>query len=149
MEDLNLFALIQLVVTWILVGVIWFTQIVHYPLYRNIKEGFVEYERAHIRRTAFLIAPLMLIDVITAIILVGLTETGILTKLAFANLIFLVLIWLSTFLLQVEQHQKLCIRFSKEILRNLLVSNWVRTFLWTGKGLVLAAIVYLLFKHIT
>lgn len=41
--------LIQLVVTWMIVGIIWFLQVIHYPLYRKIKEGFVEYERAHIR----------------------------------------------------------------------------------------------------
>ena len=47
--DLIYLSIVQLVVTWMLVGIVWFSQVVHYPLYKKIKEGFVEYERSHIR----------------------------------------------------------------------------------------------------
>lgn len=57
--------IIQLAVTWILVGIMWFSQIVHYPLYRKIKEGFVDYERGHIERSAFLFSMLMVIEAVT------------------------------------------------------------------------------------
>lgn len=149
MEDLVLTALIQLLVTWVLVGVIWFSQIIHYPLYNKIKEGFVEYERAHIRRAAYLIAPLMFIEVISAVLLSGLAEGELLSRLAMINLIFLILIWISTFLFQVTQHQKLSVRFSKKIIHNLIASNWIRTLLWTAKGVVMTLFIYyLLLEHI-
>jgi hypothetical protein len=123
----------------------WFLQVVHYPLYRKIKEGFVEYERAHIKRAAFLIGPIMLIEIITAIFLIGVSTEGTLTKLAGANLILLILIWLSTFLFQLGQHQKLSVRFSHKVLEGLIYSNWIRTILWTFKGLVMVSFCYHLF----
>ncbi len=147
MKEIIVFALIQLLVTWGLIGIIWYTQLIHYPLYQKIKEGFIEYERAHLRRAAYFITPLMLIEIISAIILVGLCETKLLIYLALLNLFLLILIWISTFLFQVTQHQKLSVRFSKKILFNLIASNWIRTFLWTVKGLVIATFIYSLLKN--
>ncbi|MCB1082180.1 MAG: hypothetical protein KDK63_03435 [Chlamydiia bacterium] len=147
--DLIYLTTAQLAVTWILVGIMWFSQVVHYPLYKKIKEGFVEYERSHIKRSALLLAPLMVIEAITAFFLISESPSGVLTTLAGINLIFLILIWLSTFLFQVSFHQKLSIRFSPKILRNLITSNWVRTILWTLKGLLMICIVYHLFQLTT
>ena len=127
-----------------MVGILWFTQLVHYPLYVKIKEGFVEYERSHVKRTAFLIGPIMLAEAMTAVWLISLVPEGTLLRLAATNLIVLILIWLSTFLFQTVQHQKLSIRFSKRILAGLITSNWIRTFLWTVKGGIVAAISYYL-----
>lgn len=146
MEQLVIAVLIQFLVSWLLVGCSWYTQIIHYPLYKKIKEGFVEYERSHIRRTAFFLAPLMLVEAISAIILVGLSE-GQLAKFAITNLILVIFIWLATFLFQVTQHQKLSVRFSQRVLNNLITSNWVRTLLWTGKGIVMSAYVYYFLVH--
>lgn len=147
--DLIYLTITQLAATWILVGIMWFSQVVHYPLYKKIKEGFVDYERAHIKRSAFLLAPLMIIEAVTAFMLINEAPGGALTTLAGLNLILLILIWLSTFLFQVSFHQKLSIRFSPKILRNLITSNWVRTSLWTLKGLLMICITYHLFKLTT
>jgi hypothetical protein len=146
MENLIIITLVQLVATWALVGVSWYSQIIHYPLYKKIKEGFVEYERSHIRRTAFFLSPMMLVEAISAIILVGISK-GELTTFAITNLILLIFIWLATFLFQITQHQKLSVRFSNKILNNLIMSNWVRTLLWTGKGIVMCAYVYYFLVH--
>ena len=139
--DLVIFAMIQFVVTWMMVGIMWFSQIVHYPLYKKIREGFIEYERSHIRLAAVLLGPMMLIEVITAIIMIGMAEEGLLTQLAGANLLLLAVLWIFTLLFQVNQHQKLSIHFSKNILRRLIYSNWIRTLLWTVKGGVMVAFV--------
>ena len=146
MENLVIAALVQFIITWALVGISWYSQIIHYPLYKKIKEGFVEYERSHIRRTAFFLGPLMLIEAVSAVILVGVSR-GELATFAFTNLILLIFIWLATFLFQVTQHQKLSVRFSKKILNNLIMSNWVRTLLWTGKGVVMVGYVYYFLVH--
>lgn len=135
--DLFYLAIVQLIITWIMTGIMWFSQIIHYPLYMKIREGFIEYERSYIRRSAILLGPLILIEALTAIILIGMAKEGILIKLAGVNLILLILIWLSTFLFQTTQHQKLSIRFSKKILQGLIHFNWVRTILWTAKGVVM------------
>lgn len=143
--ELIFFTLLQLVITWMMVGMIWFIQIVHYPLYKKIKEGFVEYERSHIRKASMLIGPFMLVEAISAIILLKMVPEGVLAKFAASNLILLILIWFSTSLLQISQHQKLRVRFSKKILQGLIRSNWIRTLLWTTKGCVMVVMIYYLF----
>lgn len=144
--DLIYLTVTQLAATWIMVGIMWFSQVVHYPLYKKIKEGFVEYERSHIRRAAFLLGPIMVIEAITAILLIGVVPAGTLITLAGANLIVLILIWLSTFLFQITLHQKLSVRFSPKVLKNLITSNWIRTLLWTFKGLITICMIYHLFQ---
>ena len=142
MKEAILMTLFQLILTWVMTGILWFTQIVHYPLYVKIKEGFIDYERAHMRRAALLIAPIMLAEAITAVWLISLFTEKILLRLAGANLIMLILIWLATFLFQITQHQKLSVRFSRRILAALITSNWIRTVLWTIKGVIVAMIGY-------
>ena len=141
-NELTVITLAQLLLTWIMVGILWFTQVVHYPLYLKIKEGFVDYERCHVKRTALLVGPLMVAEAVTAVWLISLVPEGNLLRLAGANLIVLILIWLSTFLFQTVQHQKLSIRFSKRILTGLITTNWIRTLLWTVKGGNMTAIGY-------
>lgn len=137
MQQFAIFLLIQIFLTWTMVGITCFTQVVHFPLYRKIKEGFVQYERSHIRRTALLLGPLMLLEAVTAVILISVAPSGIFIKLATTNFIFLIFIWLSTFLLNIYQHQKLSIRFSKDTLHDLITSNWIRLVLWAAKGALL------------
>ena len=143
-SEFAFFTLLQFVVTWVMVGMIWFIQTVHYPLYKKIKEGFVEYERSHIRKASLLIGPFMLVEAFSAIVLLKIAPDGVLTKLAALNLILLIFIWLSTSLVQISQHQKLSVRFSRKILKGLIHSNWVRTLLWTIKGCLLVVIIYFL-----
>lgn len=127
-------------VTWMLIGMTWFVQVIHYPLYDYIKKGFHEYEKMHLKRTGWLIGPLMFIEVITAIFLVGFAPPGAISKLAAINLILLVFVWISTFLFQVCEHQNLSIRFSKKIHHQLLRTNWARTIIWTIRGVVILLI---------
>lgn len=129
--------IVQALLTWIMVGIIWFTQLIHYPLYEKVKEGFVEYERAHMRRTAVVVGPIMFFEALVAIMLVTMAEGDLMARLATANLVALILVWISTFLFQMGQHQKLTVRFSHKIFRNLLATNWIRTIFWTVKGAIL------------
>ncbi|MBI3211272.1 MAG: hypothetical protein HYZ47_01115 [Simkania negevensis] len=146
MENDLFLTLFQALITWILIGIAWFTQLVHYPLYSKIKEGFIDYERAHIRRAAYLYGPLMLLELISAVLLVGVSHTSIALKLAMSNLILLILIWLSTFLFQITQHQKLSLHFSKKVFQTLLMANWIRTLLWTVKGILMTIFLYVIFQ---
>ncbi|GAB4193467.1 MAG: hypothetical protein Tsb0015_16260 [Simkaniaceae bacterium] len=129
--------LIQVFTTFMMVGIIWFIQIVHYPLYSKIKEGFPAYEKMHLRRTSYIVGPIMLIEAVSAIFLVGLVSDVLMARLASLNLIFVILIWLSTFLFQVFQHQRLAVRFSHRMHHILLNSNWFQTICWTCKAIIL------------
>ncbi len=48
--------LLNLIVTWYMVGLIWLIQVVHYPLFANIPTAaFPDYERQHTHRTAWVV----------------------------------------------------------------------------------------------
>ena len=51
--------LIHLALTAAMTGLIWFVQIVHYPLYREVPEdAFAAYQQRHLRGAGPLIAPI-------------------------------------------------------------------------------------------
>ena len=57
--------------TWFMTGLIWFVQIVHYPLFAKVGAlAFKEYEHDHQRKTTWVVAPVMLIEAAAASVLV-------------------------------------------------------------------------------
>ena len=56
---------------------------------------------------------------------------GILAKIC---LITLILIFISTGLIQVPIHEKLKVKYDEYLTRKLIKSNWIRTSLWTVKS---------------
>ena len=64
--------------TLVIVGVIWFVQIVHYPLMARVSASeFAAYEREHQTRTTFVVAPTMLIEAVTAALLLVVPPPGL------------------------------------------------------------------------
>jgi hypothetical protein len=51
-----------------------------------------------------------------------------------------VLLWLSTFAIQVPLHRRLAGGFDPAIHRTLVTTNWVRTVLWSIRGLLAVAV---------
>lgn len=142
MNELQILLIIQSIATFALFGMAWFIQTVHYPLYTLIKEGFIEYERAHLRRVSILMGTFMLAEMITGIMLTMTLVEGFKLKLVVFNLILIICIWLWTLFFHIYQHQRLSIHFSQKLLRILISTHWVRTLLWTIKTGVVIAIVY-------
>ncbi len=129
---------IQILATAMMTGIIWFVQIVHYPLFLKVpSEGFVSYEQSHTVRTGFVVAPLMLIELGTAILLLLLTVTSAgkltigLSPLYLGALGCLILIWASTFLVQVPLHGLLEHRADNKAMMLLVSTNWIRTIFWS------------------
>jgi hypothetical protein len=57
--------------TLYMTGVIWFVQIVHYPLFSRVGQpGFSEYAREHVRRTGRVVAGPMLVELASAVAVV-------------------------------------------------------------------------------
>lgn len=60
--------IVHLAATLSMVGLIWFVQIVHYPLFAYVgAEKFIAYEAAHARLTTWVVAPPMLTEALTAL----------------------------------------------------------------------------------
>ncbi len=118
--------------TLFMTGLIWFVQIVHYPLFLQVgQDAFFSYAREHQRRTTLVVAPIMLIEAATAISLVVLAPAGPLAVAAWLGLGLLIAIWLSTAFVQVPLHRRLLSGFDPQVIVQLAHSNWFRTFAWT------------------
>jgi hypothetical protein len=97
--------LVHLSATLVMVGVIWFVQIVHYPLFRRVGSGrFAIYSDAHSRLTTYVVGPPMLIEAATALLLVFRRPEDIPLAAALVGLALVGVVWLSTALLQVPRH---------------------------------------------
>lgn len=130
--------LIHAAATWFMVGLIWFVQLVHYPLMAKVSPpAFVDYARAHQRRTSFIVLPVMLIELVTAGLVVWASDgTDIPLWLALLGLGLLAVIWLSTFALQVPLHHHLAKGFDATACRRLVGTNWLRTAAWSARGVL-------------
>jgi hypothetical protein len=118
-------------------GVIWFVQVVHYPLFAYVGDGAAwhEYHNRHARQTTWVVAPVMLVEAMAAAWWVY-TTPGTASILAAS---VLGVVWLSTFLLQVPLHGQLAHGFSKRSVGRLVIGNWIRTAGWTLRPLWIAA----------
>jgi hypothetical protein len=122
-------------------GLIWFVQIVHYPLFGSVgHDSFVAYETAHRRRTSYVVGPLMAAEALTAVLLVANPPTGVGVALPVAGVVLLGVIHMSTVLLQVPRHAELNNGYDDAALRRLVRSNWVRTIGWSGRCAIAVAL---------
>lgn len=136
--------LIQLASTWYMVGLIWMIQIVHYPMFDRVGNNeFPRYEADHSRLITPVVGIPMLVEITTAVALVvALWDFPVMRKWAIICLVMLAGIWLTTGFLSVPCHSKLSAGFDSEAHRLLVLSNWLRTILWTARGLILGWMVF-------
>jgi hypothetical protein len=117
----------ELLVSVALFILIWIIQVLHYPSFLYVdKNDFPKFEAFHTRRISFLVLPLMVSELILSLINFNYLILGI-----------IVLIWLSTFFIQVPCHEKLKFGFDKLTIERLIFTNWIRTSLWTVKLFIL------------
>ncbi len=130
---------IHVAATWMMVGVIWWVQLVHYPLFSRVgTRQFVDYEQGHVRRTGWVVIPVMSVELLTALALLLTRPALVLFSQVVWNLAILIVIWGITFLVQVPQHRVLSRGFDANCHAALVRWNWLRTLGWTARaGLLL------------
>lgn len=122
-------------VTWALVGLIATIQLVHYPLFAGVGEaGWETYEREHQRRITFLVAPLMLAELLSAAWLALHPPPGLPAWSLWLGFALVLGIWASTGLVQSPLHGRLSERFDARLHARLVGGNWARTLAWTLRG---------------
>ena len=130
----------HLVATVFMVGLIWFVQVVHYPLFDRISgDASIQYAAEHQRRTAWVVGLPMLVEGITTLWLFLDPINGRLLPLVGG--LVLLKIHLSTIFLQIPLHKKLSQGYEREVVRKLVATNWVRTIGWTIRAAIALAIV--------
>jgi hypothetical protein len=133
----RLLFLLHVASTLFMVGVIWFVQVVHYPLFAKAGTAeFPRYEQAHSARTTWVVAPPMLLEGVTALLLLWFRPAGISNMQCGTGLSLLGLIWLSTLFLQVPCHDLLAKGFDLAVHQKLVSTNWIRTAAWTFRSLL-------------
>lgn len=119
-------------------GLIWFVQIVHYPLMAEVSTaGYRRYQALHQRYTTLVVLPPMVIELSAAALLVLRRPAGWSATIAWTGLALLGLAWLSTFLLQVPRHNVLAAGFDAVAHRELVATNWIRTAAWSARSALL------------
>ena len=139
MELSNVLLALNVASTLFMVGLIWFVQVVHYPLFRKVGEaGFLEYEREHTRRMGAVLAVPAIIEIVTAAALVFVRPDDVPLWLVLVAGAVLAGIWIMTGLVQAPIHGRLSAGYSAELIDRLVTSNWWRTIGWTARGVVVA-----------
>ena len=130
---IEIVALAHLVATAAMVGLIWFVQVVHYPLFDGVDErSFTAYEERHRFRTGLVVGPLMAAETGSAAVL-AVAASGAARVAAVAGLVMLAAIHASTILVQVPLHLALSEAHDRVRIARLVRTNWVRTALWTAR----------------
>jgi hypothetical protein len=132
---MDLLFFLNVISAFLLTGVIWTIQIVHYPSFHYIdKISFTNFHHFHERRISIIVMPLMLIELTTSTALYINNMSSIVFAL---NLLIVVLIWCSTFFIQVPIHSILSQKKDKKLIEKLVNTNWIRTFLWSMRMLLI------------
>ncbi len=121
-----------------MVGVIWFVQVVHYPLFAKTGSAdFRVYEQRHTALATWVVAPPMIWEALTSLLLFWFKPTGVSTGQLAIGLALLAVIWLSTALVQGPCHNLLLSKgFDSVVHRKLVSTNWIRTTAWSLRGLL-------------
>ena len=137
MSTPHVILLLNALSTWFMVGLIWLIQWVHYPLFASVgDELYPNYQRLHEQFITIVVFPPMVVELVTAIMLLSYRPEGINRYLVGVGLALVITIWISTAFLQVPCHAKLGEGFHAETHRYLVNSNWIRTIAWSLRGIL-------------
>ena len=124
--------------TLFMTGIVWFVQMVHYPFFDFAAEGNRrEASEFHQRRTSQLVLPIMIIELVTAVALLGSSWMMRYGQTIWINLGLLLLTWGVTFFRFMPLYRQLLGGFDSNLIKTLISANWVRTALWTVRSVLL------------
>jgi len=127
--------------TWFMVGVIWLVQLGQYPLFAQVDpHSFPQYYHRYTQAISRVVLLPMFAELFTGVLLLKIYRGLDQSVLSWVGLGLIIMIWCSTFLLQVPQHKKLEKGFDRQAQKKLVVTNWIRTLLWTLRGILVLAL---------
>ncbi len=117
-----------------LTGVVWFAQLVHYPLLdRGNSADFPAFAHAYQRRTLWVVTPGLIGEIASAVLLMWLWPS----PQSFAGLAALTAVWVSTGFWVIPAHLKLKRGYDRQVHQCLVRRNLPRALLWTLRSLVM------------
>lgn len=122
-----------------LTGLIWTIQWVHYPLFEMVNpDRFVRYQVAHTIAITTIVGPVMVAELASAVAWFVASPPSLGKAFPLTGLALVVLIWVSTAILQVPLHDTLSNGYDAQVISTLVATNWIRTTLWTTRSGILA-----------
>jgi hypothetical protein len=116
---------------------------VHYPLFSFVqRDTFVAFEAEHGLRISSIVLLPMLAELVLSGLFLGSKLGGMPAFIPWLAGALVGLIWLSTFFVQVPQHNLLASGYDQAAHQWLVSSNWSRTVAWTLKTGLLAYVLY-------
>lgn len=141
---LDVAVILHAVSTIAMFGLIWFVQLVHYPLFVHVgSDGFPAFEIQHQSRTTWVVAPLMCVEAISAGALMLGVPSGGPRWIAALGVALVACNWLATAWLQVPCHRELANGYDAAVARRLVRTNWVRTIAWTWRVPIAVALLFM------
>ncbi len=129
----------HLAAAWFMAGVIWYVQVVHYPSFAWVdRRQFAAFEASHRALTSFVVVPAMLTELFTGLWLLWQHPTH---SLLIAELVLLVMIWGTTFLVSVPLHERLSHGYDEAAAKRLVLTNWPRCALWSARAVLVLILV--------
>lgn len=130
----------QAVASGAMCGVIWFVQVVHYPLFaRAGGDDDQGYATENQRRTSWVVLPFMAIEAVAALAIAIDPPLGVGRTAAVAGAVAVAALWLSTLTVQMPLHGRLAATgHDPATVAGLVRSNWLRTLLWTFRAILAA-----------
>lgn len=123
--------------TVFMAGLIWFVQVVHYPMFERVgEEAWRAYSAGHQRRTTWVVGPVMLAELGTTIAVVMGAAGPVPGWMGWLGAGVLACVWGSTFLVQVPLHTRLERERDTAVMRRLVRTNWARTVLWSARAVL-------------
>ena len=136
----NALLVLDLVASWAMVGLIWFVQIVHYPLLSIVPiQAAPSVAEDHQRRTAWVVMVPMAVQGFTSLGLMRWIPNGVSWWLPWVNGVCVAIALASTVLLSVPRHARMASNPDEKVGRELVLTNWPRTIAWSASGIALAA----------
>ena len=131
----------QFLAAVVMTGIIWFVQIVHYPLMLEVGDAaFCRYSRLHQSRTSYVVGPPMLIEALSGLALIAWSPILRTSPAFYVSLALLTLVWLSTAFWQVPLHKSFLQSCDRNAVERLVRTNWIRTIAWTGRAALIVGI---------
>jgi hypothetical protein len=126
--------------TLFMVGLSWFVQVVHYPLFPEVEaKRFPAYHRLHSSRTTWVVLPPMTVELVTSFLLL-LDPPGGETALVLTGAALALSTWALTAVAASAHGEIGRSGLSPDLLRRLLSASGVRTAAWTFHGAVVIAL---------
>lgn len=128
---------VELFATCAMGGVIWLVQLLVYPAFLRVPANSrTAYHRHHTERISLVVIPLMLAELASGAMMTR-AQWPDLSAARWTAMACLALVWISTFAIQVPLHHRIARDVDERAIHRLIQTNWIRTFAWTAKALVL------------